>query len=247
MLTGEELRAWLVETRIAGWVATPRHNSVDHFRRLAAGDPKYLLGLDLGDRWPYERVVELMATACGRPADGWADDGPDWIDPDRTIAGLDRAAAVLAGAAGKRVLLATGHPHGLLGLHLAIARALVAAGATLVTVPAGLGHEAHRIDQLGGVAMMHSAGSLRHSHYGGWMDLVLDAVQRPDLVVADHGWTGAAAQRGVPAIGFADCNDPALFAGEAEGTVAVTVPLDDGLPYAVYEPVTAHLLGRAFG
>ena len=247
MLTGEDLRARLVADGVAGWVATPRQNSVDHFRRLADGDPEILARTRLGDRWPYERVVELMAAACGRPAGGWDDDGPDSIDPDLTIVGLDRAAAVLGGAAGGRVLLATGHPHGLLGLHLAIARALVAAGATLVTVPAGLGLEAFRIDQVDGVTMMHSGGSLRHSHYGGWMDLVLDAVERPDLVVADHGWTGAAAQRGIPAIGFADCNDPALFAGEAEGTVAVTVPLDDGLRYAVYEPVIAYLLGRAFG
>ena len=52
----------------------------------------------------------------------------------------------------------------------------------------------------------------------------------PDLVVADHGWAGAAGQAGVTAVGFADCNDPALFVGEAEGLVAVSVPLDDNVP-----------------
>ena len=28
-------------------------------------------------------------------------------------------------------------------------------------------------------------------------------------------------------MGYADCNDPALFLGEAEGTLQVAVPLDD--------------------
>ena len=63
----------------------------------------------------------------------------------------------------------------------------------------------------------------------------------PDLVVADHGWAGAAGQAGVTAVGFADCNDPALFVGEAEGTggrlgparrqrAAAPLRADDGLP-----------------
>jgi hypothetical protein len=39
----------------------------------------------------------------------------------------------------------------------------------------------------------------------------------PDLVVADHGWAGAAASRGLRTIGYADCNDPALFVAEAQG------------------------------
>jgi hypothetical protein len=66
----------------------------------------------------------------------------------------------------------------------------------------------------------------------------------PGLVVADHGWCGGAAQAGADAIGFADCNDPALFVGEDEGVVRVAVPLDDGLEPAVYAPLGAYLLGR---
>ena len=47
-------------------------------------------------------------------------------------------------------------------------------------------------------------------------------------------------------MGFADCNDPALFLGEAEDTLAVTVPLDDHVPDPrFYEPMTAYLLSAA--
>jgi hypothetical protein len=242
----DALRDHLLASRLCGWVATPRSNSVDHFRRLADGDPYYSLGLSLAGRWPYDKVVTLMEERCGRPPTPWEPDGPDWIDPALTIAALDRFAAVLG--RGRRVLFATGHPHGLLGVHLALARAVRAAGSVVVAVPGGLGAEGIRVDQVEGVAMAHSGGSLRHSHSGRWMDLVLDALpSAPDLVVADHGWTGAAAQRGIEAIGFADCNDPGLFCGESEGTVAVAVPIDDGLPFTVYEPVIAYVLARAFG
>jgi hypothetical protein len=69
---------------------------------------------------------------------------------------------------------------------------------------------------------------------------------RPDLVVADHGWAGYAAQAGLDSVGYADCNDPALFLAEAEGTLQVAVPLDDHvLSPRYYDPMTAYLLSEA--
>ena len=67
----------------------------------------------------------------------------------------------------------------------------------------------------------------------------------PDLVIGDHGWAGAAGQAGIDAVGFADCNDPALFVGEAEGRVVSCVPLDDNVDPRRYAPLTAYLLDRA--
>ena len=67
----------------------------------------------------------------------------------------------------------------------------------------------------------------------------------PDLAIADHGWAGAAGQAGIDTVGFADCNDPALFAGAAEGKIDVVVPLDDGISPHHYGPLTAYLLARA--
>ena len=76
-------------------------------------------------------------------------------------------------------------------------------------------------------------------------DLAASGEPPPDLVVADHGWAGAAGQAGIDAVGFADCNDPALFVGEAEGRVRVCVPLDDNVMPHLYDPLTAYLLDRA--
>src|SRR5215475_491986 len=246
--TRAELIAQLVEVGLAGAVATPRANSLEHFQRVADGDPDFLLGLDLDRRWSFERVRALMAERSGAPPDTADPGGPDFIDPERTVDALDRMAARLrrAGADRDTVLLATGHPGGLLGTHLAIGRMLVASGAELVTVPAGTAAGPADVRQLDGVASLHYGGGLQHTHSPDWMGLVLDrldAAERPlpDLVVADHGWAGCAGRRGIDTVCFADCNDPALFVAEAEGAVLVTVPIEDNLPFACYEPMNAYL------
>jgi hypothetical protein len=83
------------------------------------------------------------------------------------------------------------------------------------------------------------------------MRAILQGLERdgdpaPDLVVADHGWAGRAAQDGVDAVGYADCNDPALFLAESEGTLQVAVPLDDHVTSPRhYDPMTAYLLDQA--
>ena len=64
-------------------------------------------------------------------------------------------------------------------------------------------------------------------------------------MVADHGWAGGAGEAGVTSVGFADSNDPALFVGEEEGKVAVSVPLDDNVAPHLYQPLTAYLLAAA--
>jgi len=248
------LRDHLVRTRIAGEVATPRDNNRDHFRRLSEGDRHYWLGLDLGDRWTEEEaVLAVMAERCGVVADPEHHMGQDTIDPELTIGALNRAAAVLRKAANhrQRVLVATGHPGALLDVHHAVAGALRAAGCEIVAVAAVPRTAEGNVAQLADVAMLARGATLWHTHSPAPMAAVLDGLEAagqplPELVFADHGWAGCAAQRGIDTVGLADCNDPALFLGEAEGTLSVTVPLDDnvGDPRA-YHPLTAYLLDAA--
>jgi Phosphatase len=253
-----ELRQQLVTSAIAGDVVTPRDNNLRNYGLMAQRDPDYLFGLELRGRWTADDVLALMAEQCGVRADPTYLEGPDTIDPDLTIAALDRMAQRLRKAADEqqRVILATGHPAGLLGVHLEIARALLAAGCPLLTPAAGWSYspwsEARSRDlrYVGGVAMLHAGGELKHTHMPQPMQAMLGALKSagepwPDLVVADHGWAGAAGQAGVDAVGFADSNDPALFAGEAEGLVAVAVPLDDNVAPHLYAPLTAYLLAVA--
>lgn len=249
----QELVEHLIRTRIAGDVATSRENNLDHYRELAEGNRHFWLGLELGDRWqdPAD-VLKVMVERCGVVADPGHRRGQDTIDPELTVDALDRMAAVLQKAAenSSRVLVATGHPAGLFAVHRVLAEALRAAGCTVVEPAEHLYADGGEIRHLTGVAMLHRGGGLMHTHSPEPMRKILDALERegqprPDVVVADHGWAGYAGGRGIDTVGFADCNDPALFIGEAESTVLVSVPLDDNVSPHHYTPMTAYLLAAA--
>ena len=260
-MTRDKLIRQLIDARIAGPVATSRENNVANFRLMAGRDPGYTFGLPLRGEWSFDDVLALMAARCGVAVDPMYDAGDDTIDPELTVERLEAMADRLRGVAERRgrVLIATGHPTGLLVVHLEIARALRAAGCTLLEPDAvwqdvdrsGKPHERH-IRHVLGVAVASQGANLLHTHSPTPMRIMLEALassgrEPPDLVVADHGYAGAAGATGVPTVGFADCNDPALFAGEAEGDVAVCVPLDDNVAPQFYAPMTAYLLERAFG
>jgi len=249
-----ELVEHLVKTRIAGDVATPRENNLSHYRQLANGVRNFWLGLELGDRWTDEQdVLAVMAERVGVNDDPEYRYGQDTIDPELTVGGLERLAARLRKAAEgqQRVLFATGHPGGLLDVHRATAAALRAAGCEIVVIPEGLQTDEGYVWQLADVAVLEHGATLWHTHSGEPMKAILTALEEegrplPDLVVADHGWAGYAGQHGLDSVGYADCNDPALFLAEAEGTVQVTVPLDDHVPSPRhYDPMTAYLLAEA--
>jgi hypothetical protein len=255
----EVLERYLVSAGITGPVNTPRESNLDHARRFAAGEPAYLFGLPPREPWSYERVVALLADRVGIDPDPRRDSGPDTIDPARTVAALDRLRDRVARAAAnrERVLLATGHPTGLLEIHLGLAAALRAAGCPILTPAAGAVYHVPveyaeplrrvHLRYVGGVAMSSDGYALWHSHSPAGMLHVLaalaaDGAAPPDLVVADHGFAGAAAAAGLDVACFADSNDPALFVGEAEGRVGITVPLDDNVLPHLYQPVVDYLL-----
>jgi hypothetical protein len=258
-VTRAQLREHLVQSHIAGLVATPRQGNLRNYRKMAARDPDYLFGLELKE-WTADEVLALMAERCGVNPDPGFFYGDDTIDPDRTLDALDAMAARLALAAERRerVLLATGHPTGLLPIYLATARALRARGCTVLTPAVGWSYEIstsygqrrRQIRYLEGVAMLSSAGSLHHTHDPAPMramleELAAESENWPDLAMADHGWAGAAGEAGIDTVGFADSNDPALFAGLAEGKIDVCVPLDDNVLPHHYAPVTSYLLSQS--
>ncbi|MFZ3472041.1 phosphatase [Streptomyces sp. 4.24] len=267
MLSTGALRAHLLAARLAGPVATSREESLRSYRLFAARDPRVLLGLDPEWGWGEGDLLRLMADKCGVSADPAHVSGPDVIDPELTVAGLDAFAERLRAAVAARapVLFATGHPHRLLGFYAALAEAVSAAGCDVLTPARGaavdmqtrFGLRPHRIDYVRGVALVredgvHPPGSTTgaHTHSPLPVRIALGALAEaggplPALVVGDHGWVCGAGQLGVEAIGLADTDDPALFVGEAEGRVSVVVPLDDAVRADYYRPLTRYVLNRA--
>ncbi|MCP3760080.1 phosphatase [Streptomyces sp. TBY4] len=267
MLSTGALRAHLLAARLAGPVATSREESLRSYRLFAARDPRVLLGLDPEWGWGEGDLLRLMAQKCGVSADPAHVSGPDVIDPELTVAGLEAFAGRLRAVAGARapVLFGTGHPHRLLGFYAGLAGALSAAGCDVLTPARGVavdmqtrfGVRRHRIDYVRGVALVREEGvrpdggdTGAHSHSPLPVRIALGALAEaggplPELVVGDHGWVCGAGQLGVEAIGLADTDDPALFVGEAEGRVSVAVPLDDAVRADYYRPLTRYVLNRA--
>jgi hypothetical protein len=255
------LQDYLVAQRIAGDVATSREDNLRKYAMFADRSRGAMFGLDPKGTWDFADILDLMARRVGVSPDPGYRRGPDRIDPALTVAGLDRMAERLAAAVaapGARVIVATGHPAGLLPVHLAVVAALRNRGARILTPAAGWSYQAgtrsgstHReIRYVGEVAMVSNRGELNHTHSPRPMEAILQSLADagevpPDLVVGDHGWAGAAGQAGVTAVGFADSNDPGLFVGEEEGTVAVAVPLDDNVAPHLYSPLTTYLLAAA--
>ncbi|WP_204249157.1 phosphatase [Nocardia arizonensis] len=255
----DALCAQLVRTGIAGEVATPREGNLEHFRRMAAKDPRHQFGLALSD-WTFEETLDMMARLCGVHPDPRHLRGIDTIDPYLTIGALESMGERIGAAARDRqtVMLATGHPGTLMGVYRAIEDRLRAAGCTVLTPSAGWSYAAEEYHgspyrelcyTSGVAALVGAAGEPAHTHDPRPMRVMLRELANgpwPDLVIADHGWAGAAGEAGIDTVGFADCNDPALFAGQVEGKIVATVPLDDGIrPAEHYVPLTEYLLRHA--
>ena len=252
----EQLIRHLEKTRIAGDVNTPRESNVANITKMLNRQWDYHFGLTTDRDWTADEVLKLLAHRVGVDPDPARVSGRDRIDPERTLEAVDAAADLLAEAAANRarVIVATGHPTGVLSLHLVVAARLAAAGCEVLTPGEGRFLAADhlppraRIRYLGNVAMLSNGADFLHTHAAEPMQAVLaaasDAGLRPDLVVADHGWAGTAAEAGITTIGLADTNDPAMFVGAEEGKVAVAVPLDDNVPPAHYLPLAEHLVRR---
>ncbi|MEU0119776.1 phosphatase [Streptomyces bobili] len=267
MLSRGGMSAYLVRVGLAGVVGSAREGSLRRYRLFAARDPRVLIGIDPEGVWSERELLALMAEKCGVSADPEDTSGHDVIDPELTLRALDAFAERLAVVAqrGGPVLLGTGHPHRLLGFYAGIADALSAAGCVVLTPAQGrcidittrFGLRTLQLAYVRGVGLVREPGPERpggatgaHTHSPLPVRLALAAAAGaggplPELVIGDHGWVCGAGQLGFEAIGLADSDDPALFVGEAEGTVSVVVPLDDGAREEYYLPLTRYVLNRA--
>ena len=243
----------LVRNRLCGEVATPVGSCVGNCRRLVEGDDGYTFGLSDWREATFDDTVAALEAAGGGRLRDHPDHAPAYIDPAGTLAGMRRHRAVLGelvAGGGGRVLLATGHPV-LLPHYGAVGRALAEAGCQLLrplddgrqftTTPEGRPCSIAYTDH---VAALFHDGALRHTHHAHYMEAMLVAVPGgpPDLVVADHGFAGAAIEVGIPTISIADVNDPALPLAQARGRTDGVLLIDDGLAPHLFAPVTEAIL-----
>jgi hypothetical protein len=168
-------------------------------------------------------------------------EGPVPIDPYKILAACRAVGHRLSHAAarGERVVLATGHPSGLLLLYMAVAELAEEQGAELLRPAEGLDwREAGRrreIRYFHGVAMLSDRASSLHTHGPQAMEAMLEEAT-PDLVFADHGFAGAAIEAGIDTVSIADVNDPALVVAKWQGRTDTVIVMDDNVRPESYWP-----------
>lgn len=240
----EDVKAALV----AGGVTGPhrshtRENNISKIRACIAGDPEGCFGLTGLTDYTEEQVIGFLGELTGCSTD-IADAAPyDVIDPVRTVEGIVAAADRLRGEAAKgaTLLAATGHPTGMLEHNIRVADAYRAAGGKILRPreEEKLARD-HRhpfeVRYVGGVGCLADWGSLQHTHSATAMEALLEVEPWPDVVLGDHGFAGAAIERGIPTIAIMDINDPALAIAWAADKDVVIVPMDDNRPPYLYEP-----------
>jgi hypothetical protein len=232
----------MVEARCAGPACShDRPNVLWKIGKLVAGEPDAQFGLSGLTSFSGEEVLEMVAEEAGFEAEPSRRDGEVPIDPMRVVAACDRAGRRLALAAehGERVVLATGHPAGLILLYLAVGRLLAEGGADLLRPARGfnwkeLGRQ-REIRYLHGVAVLTDRAGTLHTHGAGPMEVMLEEA-RPDLVFADHGFAGAAIEAGIDTVSIADVNDPALVVAKHQGRTETVIVMDDNVQPEGYWP-----------
>lgn len=240
----EELTRALVAGGVAGPAGHPHDNVFGNIRMLVEHDPDKLFGLwNMPEPFGFEDIVRIVGEAAGVPIDALATEGAPDIDAGAV---LDACAAMgerLAEAARRRerILFATGHPGDLDPLYGSIAELAARHGARIVRPAEGgswsdthVGHD-WTIAYHGAVGMVTDGERPRHTHRPDAMRRMLEE-ERPDLVLADHGFAGAAIEAGVETLSIADVNDPALIVARAQGRTEVVVVLDDHVPAENYWP-----------
>jgi hypothetical protein len=210
-------------------------------RALVAGDRRARLGCD-----DLEGATMDEVGAALRKTHGWDPDSPRAaIDPDATVAALRVAGDRLHAAAtsGARIAVATSRPASLLGLAQWVAGEMAAAGAPVLTSTTASidGRGRRELWWVGDVAVVTDGHALlAHDGVPGGDDWLF-AVGRPDLVVADRGFAGAALRAGVEVVAWADLDAPALSLAAARGRPVVLVPIDEQRPANAYDVVAAVL------
>lgn len=254
MVWSEQLVDHLVRTRLAGDVATDKDNIERKIASFLGGDPQSTMGFE---EWPVMSAEEVRRT-IDEQYDfdlGLARGHEGYISPHLTVAALARHARILGELVRRRsgpVVIATGHPSGLLEHYQAIAAWLAAHGVPQLAheldglpLPAPDGGDGWELREVRGVLCVYDGMTLAHCHLPGPMAAVLRATgpDRPALVLADHGFAVVGAQAGLRVASVSDVNDigPIVTAARFPETVT-SLPIDDNLRPRTLRPVTEALL-----
>lgn len=216
---------------------------------LLEGDDNNTFGMEgLLAGTSFEEAYSAVEAQIGNPPDAEETPGRGCIDPARTTAGLLEAGERIRAAAraGGNFVLATGHPGALLSYYLGLSRWVrELGGEVLSTQTDGRYKRDSILDWVADVGTLGDGATLWHTHDPEPMRDLLRKLGAVDLVVADHGFAGAAVAAGVPTVAIMDTNDPAFAVAARRGADLTVVPMDDNRPQKAYAAALSILTQRA--
>ena len=185
----------------------------------------------------FEEAYGAVTLQIGNPPDREEYPGRGCIDPVRTAAGLVKTGERIGAVAGSggRLIFATGHPGAMILYYVGLSRWAKELGGDVLSVETrGRYERGVSLDWAESVATLGDGASLFHTHDSEPMRDVLRQTGAVDLVVADHGFAGAAIAAGVPTVVVMDTNDPAFAVVAVRAAGVTVVPMDDNRPLNVY-------------
>jgi hypothetical protein len=240
----------LLEAGVAGTnTSHGAENNLYKIELLLEGDADHTLGMvELLGNADFEEVYEAVTYYAGHSPDKEETSSRGCIDPARTAAGLveagERVRAVAE--AGGSFIFATGHPGALLSYYLGLARWVEELGGRALTAKTRGRYKQQGVplDWVGPVGALSDGASLWHTHSADPMRDLLQELGAVDLVVADHGFAGAAIAARIPTVAIMDTNDPALAIAGRRGADLTVVPMDDNRPQNSYAAALEVLRGK---
>ncbi len=224
-------------------------NNLYKIELLLEGNADHTFGMEkLLRNADFEEVYEAVSYHTGHPPDKEETSGRGCIDPARTAAGLLEAGERIRGVseAGGSFVFATGHPGALLFYYLGLARWAEELGGRALTAKTRGRYKQQGVplDWVGPVGALGDGASLWHTHSADPMRDLLQELGPVDLVVADHGFAGAAIAASIPTVAIMDTNDPALAVAARRGADLTVVPMDDNRPQNSYNEALGVLKGK---
>ncbi|MDQ3326901.1 MAG: phosphatase [Chloroflexota bacterium] len=237
----QEIEERLADQKLSGAnLAHSRANNLAHVRRLVNADQGVTLGIDLVHQhlehapMEAEHVLQLIASITGCSSDIHYEDGFGYISPAATYDGLRAAATAMRDAIEQRasLIFASGHPKNMAAAYEQLAAYAAAQGCPVINEdPSGIEeYFGQRLELRGHVYLVTDRGEPAHTHRHEYMRDLLRRTPPVGLMIADHGFAGAALNLGIPTICVMDTNDPGVALAATLGAPVTVVPLNDNSP-----------------
>jgi hypothetical protein len=227
---------YLVKNGFSGEIAiNSGHKNLHAIRQMRKRDRFYTFSIQAihqalkGRKLSVGLVKKIVIDASGSNSRRIKRLNKGYFDPQKSSAQLLAYIDELEAAAKskKRIIFATGHPGAMVGFYSVLADWAESLGAKIVTLDRSIKVDGrYYLDMVGKVFTPSDNCSAWHSHDATYMEALL-AKAKADLVVADHGFAGAALNHGIRTLAIYDTDDPALPVAASLGESVLAVPIHD--------------------